>query len=299
VPKLLAAIFAIWLVQSPAQNTGNDTAGSAPRKIVLVGGTALVAGGSLIYLQDAWYSKYNSGRFHYFNDNLEWFQMDKAGHLCTSYQLSRLMMQAFSWAGFGRKQRIWVGGTLGFVYLSAVEVMDGFSRGWGFSWGDQVANALGPAIAIPQQELWGEQKFMVKFSYLPSDIARHNPALLGETPYTRILKDYNAQAYWLSFSPFSFSERRSALRWLCLSLGYGAMGMTGGHENNVVARDEHGNVLIFERRRQFFLSVDVDLTKIRTRSSFLKGLFSALNVLKIPAPTLVLDKLGAGIIPLR
>jgi hypothetical protein len=40
-----------------------------------------------------------------------------------------------------------------------------------------------------------------------------------------------------------------------------------------------------ERFRQFYLSLDVDLTKIKTKSHFLKTLFSVLNTIKIPAPT--------------
>ena len=41
--------------------------------------------------------------------------------------------------------------------------------------------------------------------------------------------------------------------------------------------------------RQFYLSFDIDLTKIETKSHFLKSLFSVFNTLKIPAPTLQYD----------
>src|SRR6476619_4028013 len=69
-----------------------------PCRKVLVGGLSGVAAGtSLVYLQKVWYSDYNTGAFHFFNDNGEWQQMDKAGHFYTSYQTSRLMMDAFEW----------------------------------------------------------------------------------------------------------------------------------------------------------------------------------------------------------
>jgi hypothetical protein len=42
----------------------------------------------------------------------------------------------------------------------------------------------------------------------------------------------------------------------------------------------------FDRYKQILLSVDVDLTKIKTRRQGLKKVFNALNMLKIPAPTL-------------
>ena len=41
--------------------------------------------------------------------------------------------------------------------------------------------------------------------------------------------------------------------------------------------------------RQFYLSLDIDLTKIETKSHFLKTLFSVFNTIKIPAPTLQYD----------
>jgi hypothetical protein len=272
---------------------------SASRKVLVGTLSAGAAAGSLAYLQTAWYNNYKTEHFHYFNDNQEWQQMDKAGHFYTAYQTNRLMMDAFEWAGFSRKTERWVGGTMGLAYLTAIEVMDGYSSGWGFSWGDETANLAGTALAITQESLWNEQRLQIKFSYLPSGLARYNPQLLGSTPSTRLLKDYNAQAYWLSFSPFSFMKNERKWSWLCMSLGYGATGMTGGHENTVMGVDDHGNLLVFERQRQFYLSLDVDFTKIKTRSRFLNGIFSAINVLKVPAPALVLSKHGWGFLPMK
>lgn len=282
-------------------NAQDDSTGrnNTSRKALVGTVSAATAAGSLVYLQSAWYSDYSTGHFHYFNDNQEWQQMDKAGHFFTSYQTSRLMMDAFEWAGFSRKTERWVGGTMGLAYLTAIEVMDGYSAGWGFSWGDMTADVAGTALSISQESIWNEQRIHVKFSYYPSGIAQYNPKILGSTPMTRLLKDYNAQTYWLSFSPFAFLRNQRKLAWLCLSLGYGATGMTGGDDNTVVAMDNHGYPLVFDRRRLFYFSLDVDLTKIKTRSRFINGFFSALNVLKIPAPALVFDKHGCGFLPMK
>jgi hypothetical protein len=69
---------------------------------------------------------------------------------------------------------------------------------------------------------------------------------------------------------------------LNLAFGYGADGMIGENEENFLP--------IFtpelEKSRQFYLSLDVDLTKIKTKSHFLKTFFSVFNAIKIPAPTL-------------
>jgi len=263
-----------------------DTLSPRSKKFILSSSTSVLTVGSLAALDHAWYSQYHTGTFHLFNDSQEWLQMDKAGHLYTSYQTSRLMMQAFSWARFSRPTQLFVGGSIGFIYMSAVEVMDGFSRGWGFSWADQLNNLVGAGMAIGQQAAWNEQRFQVKFSYAESGLARYNPALLGDSKPARILKDYNAQKYWLSFSPFMASTSPLIPKWLNLSLGYGAFGMLGGHGNNIIVRDEHGNQVHYERVRRYFLSLDLDLNSIPVKRKWLKGVLSVINVIKIPAPAL-------------
>ncbi len=49
------------------------------------------------------------------------------------------------------------------------------------------------------------------------------------------------------------------------------------------------NSLLQNPYRQFYLSLDVDLTKIQTNSKFLKSVFSVVNFIKVPAPTLELS----------
>lgn len=263
------------------------------RKIVLAGSSAVLTTGSLVYLQQAWYSQYNTGKFHFFNDNSEWLQMDKAGHMFTTYQTGRMMMDAFDWAGFNRQQKLWIGGGIGFAYMSAIECLDGFSDGWGFSWGDMCANTLGTSLAISQEAIWKTQRIQLKFSYAQSGLAEYNPSLLGETFYTQILKDYNAQTYWLSINPSSFIKKENKFpKWLNIAVGYSAYGMLSGIYNDFAVQDESGNVLYYDRERRFYLSLDVDFTRIKTRSKFLKGLFSVINVLKVPAPAIQFSKKG-------
>ena len=261
------------------------------RKLILASSTAVLTTGSLLYLDQAWFDQYSTGKFHFFNDNKEWLQMDKAGHLYTNYQTSRLMMGAFNWAGFNKKQELFIGGTIGFAYMTAVECMDGFSKGWGFSYGDMIANALGASAAISQQAFWKEQRIQFKFSYAQSGLAKYNPDLLGKSLSTQLLKDYNSQTYWLSVNPSSFITKENKFpKWLNVAFGYSAYGMLGGYENNIVVQDADGNVLKFDRERRYYFSLDVDLTRVKTKSKVLKKVFSVINILKFPAPTIQFSK---------
>ena len=256
------------------------------RKIILASSTTAISLASLVYLNNAWYNQFNTGKFHFFDDNAEWLQMDKIGHLFTTYQTGRLMMEAYQWAGF-RKKHVLVSGGAGFVYMTAIEVLDGFSNGWGFSWGDQVSNALGTSSAILQHAFWNEQRISVKFSYASSGLAKYNPKLLGENFYTQILKDYNGQTLWLSINPSAFFKPQSKFpKWLNLAFGYSAYGMLGAFSNSFVVQDSDGNVLKFDRARRYYFSLDVDLTRVKTKSKILKSVFSVVNILKFPFPAI-------------
>ena len=261
------------------------------RKIILGASTVALTGGSIVYLNQAWFQQYSTGKFHFFNDNDEWLQMDKCGHTFTNYQVARVMMGAMDWAGYTQKKQLLIGGLSGFTYMTAVEIMDGYSAGWGFSWGDMCANALGTGMAIGQKLLWKEQRIQLKFSFLSSPYAQYRPNLLGDKQYMQVLKDYNGQIYWLSINPSTFMKKETKFpKWLNVAFGYGANGMLGAFYNNVVVEDESGTVTSFNRYRQGYFSLDVDLTRIKTKSRFLKSVFTCLNVIKIPFPNLELSE---------
>lgn len=186
------------------------------------------------------------------------------------------------WSGATPKKQLLYGAGLGFAFLTAVEVLDGFSSEWGASSGDVIANATGTALYVSQQLLWKEQRITPKFSFHNTRFANYRPEVLGASFSEQILKDYNGQTYWLSANLKSFFRDSKIPKILNIAVGYGADGMlTGKGENSPFLTEEN-----LVKSRQFYLSLDVDLTKIDTKSHFLKTFFSVFSVLKIPAPTL-------------
>nr|WP_315232080.1 DUF2279 domain-containing protein [uncultured Flavobacterium sp.] len=243
---------------------------------------AVLATGTLIALNQAWYAEYPKSDFHFINDNAEWLQMDKAGHVFSSYHLGRFGAEMLQWSGANKKNQMLYGAGLGFAFLTAVEVLDGYSSEWGASLGDVVANASGTALYVSQELIWKEQRIMPKFSFHTTKYAGYRPEVLGSSFTEQILKDYNGQTYWLSINLHSFAKGSKIPKWLNLALGYGADGMiTGNKEDTPPVLTSNP-----KRFRQFYLSLDVDLTKIKTKSHFLKTVFSVLNTVKIPAPTI-------------
>lgn len=283
--------FAILFCTKELVSASNDSLRT--RKVALSISTGLFSAGTLITLQQAWYADYNTGRFHFFNDNHEWFQMDKAGHVYSTYQSARLLMEACNWAGFNRKTRYMLGAGAGFVFMTGIEILDGYSRGWGYSWGDQLADGLGTGMAVAQDLLWEEQRLQLKLSYAPSGLAKYNPALLGRNFQEQLLKDYNGQTYWLSINPASFFTKEKSLRTaLSIAIGYSARGMLGAVNNNKAALQPDGTLIAVQRERLCLLSLDLDLRKLPIRSRFVKSILSAVQIVKIPAPTLQFSRRG-------
>ena len=135
---------------------------------------------------------------------------------------------------------------------------------------------------VSQELLWQEQRITPKFSFQKSIYASQRPNVLGSTLTEQILKDYNGQTYWLSFNIKSFAKESKIPKWINLALGYGADGMISG---NGEIPDNYAGFQT-TKKRQFYLSLDVDLTKIDTKSPVLKTFFSVFNTLKIPAPSI-------------
>ncbi|MBU3822546.1 YfiM family protein [Flavobacteriaceae bacterium XHP0103] len=267
--------------------TPSDTL-NIPRRNLVVISEASIATVSLVGLHQLWYADYPKSKFHTINDNNEWLQMDKMGHVFSSYQLGRIGANVLNWSGVGKKEQLLYGATLGFGFLTAVEVFDGFSEEWGFSWGDVLSNAMGTGLYIGQELLWDEQRINLKFSFHQTAYASQNPEKLGDGFLEEILKDYNGQTYWLNFNLHSFFKETNIPKWLDLSLGYGAQGMISA------AQDVDNQLLkTNERFRQFYLSFDINLSKIKVKNSrFLTSLLDVLNVIKVPFPALEFSKNG-------
>lgn len=289
----------------------SDTLNPARLRLCLGGGALLYTGAS-IGLYNAWYKGFELTSFHLFNDWREWRHMDKAGHFFTTHMESNLAFRGALWTGMNRRSAAWAGFGVGMLLQSTIEVMDGFSAKWGFSLSDMGFNLLGGGLFLSQELLWQEQRFLVKTSYMEpqystepitsldgtgtTTLALRARELYGVSYAERFLKGYNGLTVWLSANPASFStsNRSRWPSWLNIAAGYGAENLYGGFEN----RWESGGQTfisddrLFPRYSQYYLSFDVDFSRIPTRKPWLKTLFHTINWLKVPAPAIELSSRG-------
>ncbi len=281
--KVKVVLFFFYLVlHSGLVSAQADTTKLNKKRFVPVLASASVAyTGSMIALGTAWYDDF--GKFHFFNDNDGWGYMDKLGHVTTSYHIGRLATGIFNWTGLPHKKSIWYGGLSGFVYLTSVEMFDGFSEDWGFSPGDAASNALGSGLFIAQEIHWGEQKILTKWSYHNTPFARYRPELLGEGT-EKWLKDYNGQTYWLSMNLRSLSNDKINLPdWFNLAIGYSIEGYTGANRNPEMNGDGE-SIPNFRRYGQIYLAPDIDFSRLIKKNNFWRHALTSVNFLKAPLP---------------
>lgn len=267
---------------------------NSKRRVSIVSvGHGFVFAGGLLVLNQAWYQDYPRSKFHFFNDNAEWLQIDKIGHVWSAYHQSRLSFETWRWAGLSPKKQILLGGFSGVAFQGVIETLDGFSSQWGWSWGDFASNVAGSGLFISQELMWHEQRISFKwgfYSKTPKDdiLKQRSIDLYGSRLPERMLKDYNGQTYWLSFNIKSFIKGSGIPPWLNLAIGYGADGMWGARDNKWI---DVNTLRVIDRTdivrvRQFYFSPDIDFTRIPTNRKWLKKVFFVLNAFKMPTPSI-------------
>jgi len=246
-------------------------------------GSSVVYGATLVGLGTLWYDDAEKTSFHFFNDNAEWKQVDKVGHFFTAFYFSYGTSKALQWCAVPERKSDLIGAITGFALLVPIEIMDGKSSAYGASVGDLAFDAAGAAFYFGQKRLWKEIRLQPKFSFHQTEYAALRPDVLGDGMPSEMFKDYNGQTYWLSVDMDKFLRFP---KWLNFAAGYGAEGM-------VYARDEQNVEAGYEEPyRQYYFSIDPDLTAIKSRSKVVRTLLFVANMIKIPSPTLEFSKKG-------
>ncbi|MFA7274648.1 MAG: DUF2279 domain-containing protein [Crocinitomicaceae bacterium] len=280
------SFFGLFSENGLTQNT--DTTVASPQQLKRVLPVSLGVGsvwaGGIIGLHSIWYKDFEKTKFHTFSDGADWMQMDKAGHFYTAAHLCEANYRLFEWTGLSKRTSAWIGAGIGLGFQTSLEFLDGTNAQWGFSWYDMLANTLGAGWFLGQQTLWDEQRLLIKFSYHLTEFAAYRPQILGATFTERLLKDYNGQTYWISFSPTQFIENCKLPTWLCFSFGYSAEEKLVGNQDFYVAANR-----TFQARRQYLFSLDLDVRELPIKNKWLKAVLRPLHYLKFPFPALILD----------
>ncbi len=154
---------------------------------------------------------------------------DKLGHYMFTYAGARLLTWGLESLGHSREKAIWLGAATAFAALSGVEVIDGFAKKWSFGPEDFLMNSAGAAAAVlleTNPKL--DRMFDFRIHYRPS--VRQDGTRRGWEP----ISDYAGQTYYFVTKAEGFEslDRLPGIRYLELSLGYGARGFEDGGDRS-------------------------------------------------------------------
>ncbi|MAT57947.1 MAG: hypothetical protein CMF23_08235 [Ignavibacteriae bacterium] len=238
-----------------------DSTDVNPVRLTLIS-TATVGGFIYAYAiqNDMWW-KGEKSKFHS-NWNQDWryaLGSDKYGHFYFGTLISKTYSDLFYWSGISKDKSKLYGAVLSFSYQTFIEIRDGFSKDYGFSWGDFSANLLGSSLQLLKCEIDFLNFIDFKISYYPSERFKNN-----SNQY--ILDDYESTYNWISINSNKLiSEKIPSF-----------INIAVGHS---VKRLDFS-----DSYHEIFLSLDWNFKGIKTDSSFLKKLFEYLDFYHFPAP---------------
>ncbi|MCS6894995.1 MAG: YfiM family protein [Bacteroidia bacterium] len=219
----------------------------------------------------AWYDWRMAQGWRLFDDGREWKQMDKLGHVWTTYHLSWVYHDWARFCGYSPAAARRLGAVLAWSFQTSIELVDGFFPKWGASLWDALSNTVGSGI-FWINTLSSPWRVDVRFSFFPSPYAAQRPEALGRG-VSQILKDYNGQTYWLVLLHEKFP--------LGLAIGHGARGLLGGY-----GREPISTIRAREHRR-WLLSVDPHWELFFKKRRWMMRIFVSI---KTPFPALVYER---------
>jgi hypothetical protein len=269
-----------WQIMSFRGNKLQETDNQNNKKLPWVlAGIAVAYAIIVLILGIAWYADQMVQPFHFFNDLPEWKQLDKFAHALWAFHVCAISSRLLRWGGLD--QHLTFGVITGFLIVSSIEILDGFSVGYGASVFDLIANTLGALLFFIQTKFWRRISIFPKFSFHFTSFAVLRPSLLGDGFFQEILKDYNGQTFWYSWTP----TEKWWPSFLSIAVGVGAEGMIFG-------RDAENETHNFSPYRKFFLSVDLNPHYFSSVKKWLRVITYPLTIFKCPAPAIEFSAAG-------
>jgi len=249
--------------ENPAPPTAPPSVGGMedpiPRNLrwknaALIGGIAFTVG---IYGLNNWWEDGFSGSFRTIDEG--WFAedtyaggADKVGHAFFTYTGARLLTRGFEALGNDPRHALRLGVWTSLGVMTAVEVVDGFSKKFRFSMEDAVANAVGAAFAVLVEKYPRIDALLdFRLLYQKSEDAKR----VGETDP---LADYSGQTFLLAAKADGVPRLREApvVRYLELLVGYN----TRGYEpNDGTMNDPH---------RRIYYGIGINLSRLLSDTVF-------------------------------
>lgn len=225
-----------------------------------------------------WRGDYHEFRFN--NDggiNNYSLGVDKAGHFYTSYAYTKFLNELMRYGGFSDRSRKWTAYGLPAFYALSIEIGDAFTKTYGFSAEDLIANFSGIGLAWLQDEFPKLNAVTFKYSYFPSKFYR-NQNFQGWT----LTRDYDGHTYWVALDVKKLLPSRAKKYWpsgLNLAAGYGVVNFS-----EIDFYHSTSYVTEVTLQRKFLIGLDWNLSAIPAKKAGWKAIRNMLDLYHFPAP---------------
>lgn len=239
-----------------------------PWRIITLGalGVTVFTAMHLYYRQTWW--KEQRKYFKFAEDGYYARNMDKASHIFTANAFTVTLGEAYKWTGISPKNALLYGALTAMAYETYIEINDGFAPIWGFDWMDMASNIVGAVYPFLQIQFPVLKNFNIKWSFKPEWI---NKKIKKSDD---LLDDYTDMTFWLSVTPEGLLPK-SIAKYYPGFIAF-ALGLSIKNASHVT-----GSTHAY---REWFLSLDYDITKLPGNTGFLKSLKKILNFYHFPAP---------------
>jgi hypothetical protein len=159
---------------------------------------------------------------------------------------------------------IWAGAGVAMTYQTYVEIRDGFSADYGFSWGDMAANTVGAALPVVQHYVPSLRSMDLQVSYWPSEEFKNGA-------YNSIIDDYTSTTHWLTVNANDIAPRawkQWMPTWIGLALGHSVQNLDGNGGGQHI----------------LYLSLDWQPHRIKGLPSWLAEVLRLGHLYHLPAP---------------
>jgi VanZ family protein len=252
------------------KNTKHQSYKIVPWKMTILGVVgAGVFTGMHIYYKNTWWKEQRK-YFKFAEDGYYARDMDKASHIYTANVFTEATAMAYEWAGVNPNKALVWGAVTSMVYETYIEINDGFAPNWGFDWVDMAGNFAGALYPFLQRAVPFMQNINFKWSFKPK-------WLKGKVENTDdLLDDYTNMTFWLSINPEIILPKSLINAKYYPSFIAIAVGLSIKNASHV-----SGSTNAY---REWFISLDWDITKLPGKSDFLIKLKKLLNFYHFPAP---------------
>ena len=190
---------------------------------------------------------------------------DKALHLYGGVVSSDMISSGLRLQGYGKEQAILLGAASSSIFYLFIELEDAHISYLGLDAIDLTASMIGSGYPVLQYYVPFFNSFTPKFSYHSSGINTTMPNQYSP----QFLSDHEGQTYWVGVTvadllPASYQE--SYPRWIGVAAGFSMRNL--GHNT----------------RKEYFITLDVDLREFDTKSDFVNAVLRTLNYIHFPMP---------------